>query len=171
MKQETIEEVQKLFDMTVRELRTKYATVFNEQTRSHNGDYLRKKLAWRLQALDEGGLSARAKRRAKELANDADIRLRAPKSKILKNPDAPIETLNCNIKSNKLNLLPGTILKRVYKNKTLLVTVMEEGFLFDGQTYKSLSAIAKEVTGSLWNGRLFFGLTKRPKGKNGKQAK
>ena len=65
--------------MTMGELRGKYLEVFGEETRSYHKAFLRKRIAWRLQALAEGGLSERARRRAGELANDADLRLRAPR--------------------------------------------------------------------------------------------
>jgi len=170
MKKETIEGVQNLHTLTVGALKRKYAEVFGEETRSNNKDYLRKKIAWRLQSLDEGGLSERARKRAEELANDSDIRMRAPKTKSV-NLDATLsETVTFQTNSKSADLLPGMTLKRVYKNQTLLVTVTEKGLLFNGKTYRSLSAIAKEVTGSLWNGRLFFGLTKHSREKNGKKA-
>ena len=170
MKQQTIEAVQQLHTMTVGELKQKYAEVFGEPTHSNNKDYLRKKIAWRLQSMDEGGLSERAKQRAEELANDADIRLRPPKALPVKTDVAMTEPVTFQTTTRKDGLHPGMILKRVYKNQTLLVTVMENGFLFNGSTYRSLSAIAKEVTGSMWNGKLFFGLTKHSREKkNGQQ--
>jgi len=171
MKKQTIEAVQQLHTMTVGELKRKYAEVFGEPTRSNNKDYLRKKIAWRLQSMDEGGLSERAKKRAEELANDADIRMRAPKKKVVNGEASPAEPVTFQAKSKTPDLLPGMTLKRVYKNQTLLVTVTEEGLLFNGKIYRSLSAIAKEVTGSMWNGRLFFGLTKHSREKDGKQEK
>jgi hypothetical protein len=66
--------------MTVNELQTKFAEVFGEATRGRNKQWLIKRIAWRLQANQEGGLSERALRRADELANDADLRLTAPKT-------------------------------------------------------------------------------------------
>jgi len=57
--------------------------------------------------------------------------------------------------------LPGTTLSRKYKGTTHLVKVLPKGFEYNGQHYRSLSAIAKEITGSHWNGFVFFGLTKK----------
>jgi hypothetical protein len=65
------QQVDSLRDMTVAELREQYAVAFGEATRSSHKDFLRKRITWRLQANEEGGLSTRALRRAKELANDA----------------------------------------------------------------------------------------------------
>jgi hypothetical protein len=61
---------------------------------------------------------------------------------------------------------PGTVLEREYDGKTIRVKVLEEGFEFGGKTYRSLSAIAREVTSQSWNGYLFFhiiGYAKRTK--------
>src|SRR5215218_7150625 len=65
--------------MTVGQLREKYLEVFGEVSRSGNRDFLFKRLAWRIQSLAEGTLSERAKRRAEELARDADVRLTIPR--------------------------------------------------------------------------------------------
>lgn len=74
-------EIAALQRMTVRELRTRYAEVFGEETRAGNKPWLVKRIAWRIQALVEGDISERARRRAAELANDADVRQSPPKSK------------------------------------------------------------------------------------------
>ena len=55
---------------------------------------------------------------------------------------------------------PGTVIARAYKNHRIVVHVLDNGFHWDGQTFKSLTAVAKAVTGSHWNGYHFFGLRK-----------
>src|SRR5215218_5249348 len=65
--------------MTVGQLREKYLDVFGEPSRSGNRHFLFKRLAWRIQSLAEGTLSERAKRRAEELARDADLRTTLPR--------------------------------------------------------------------------------------------
>jgi hypothetical protein len=65
--------------MIVGELREKYLDVFGEETRSYHKEFLRKRIAWRIQARAEGDLSERARRRAEELADDADFRIRTPR--------------------------------------------------------------------------------------------
>ena len=72
-------EVAALPRMTVQELRAKHVEAFGEETNTKNKAWLVKRIAWRLQALAEGGLSERARQRAAELVNDADVRLRPPK--------------------------------------------------------------------------------------------
>jgi hypothetical protein len=65
--------------MTVTQLRQKHLEAFGEPIRSGHKDYLVKRIAWRLQAQEAGDLSERARRRAEQLANDADLRTTAPK--------------------------------------------------------------------------------------------
>ena len=77
----TIEDqIAELGRLTVTQLRQKYVEVFGEESRSNHKQFLFRRIAWRIQALAEGGLSERARRRALEIANDADLRIRAPKT-------------------------------------------------------------------------------------------
>ena len=154
-------EVAALRRMTVRELRTRYAEVFGEGTRAGNKAWLVKRIAWRLQSLAEGDLSERARRRAAELANDADVRLSPPKVK----PTAPVAGTQTTasklaVKGDDRLPPPGTIITRQYKGQTLQVQVLAKGFEFEGEVYKSLSATAKAITGQHCNGYYFFRLGK-----------
>jgi hypothetical protein len=56
---------------------------------------------------------------------------------------------------------PGTALERHHDGKTVRVMILEDGFEYEGRRYRSLSAIAREVTGTIWNGLLFFNLVRR----------
>jgi hypothetical protein len=56
--------------------------------------------------------------------------------------------------------LPGTLLTRKWKGRTLLVEVLATGFRYENRHYSSLSAIAVAITGTRWNGLAFFGLTR-----------
>ena len=73
-------EIAELYDMTTGQLAEKYEQLHGQPTRTRHRQYLIRKNAWRIQANAFGGLSERAKRRAAELANDADIRVMAPKT-------------------------------------------------------------------------------------------
>ena len=75
-----LQEVATLQRLTVGQLRQRFAELFGEATRASNRTWLVKRIVWRLQALAEGDLSQRARRRAAELAHDADLRLNAPRS-------------------------------------------------------------------------------------------
>jgi hypothetical protein len=99
-------------------------------------------------------LSERARQRAAELANDADLRLNPPTTLTLPIPAVPPPSPRPQV-DDRLPP-PGTILARPYKGRTLQVQVLTEGFAFEGQVYPSLSAVAKAATGSHCNGYLFF---------------
>ncbi|MBC7835953.1 MAG: DUF2924 domain-containing protein, partial [Phycisphaerales bacterium] len=74
---------------------------------------------------------------------------------------APAHVVVCPVDGWRSKLpAEGTILRREYKGRDIVVRVLEDGFEHDGETYRSLSAIAKAVTGAHWNGPLFFGLSK-----------
>src|SRR5260370_38219428 len=87
------QELAALARMTVSELRTRYEELFGEPTWVRHKAWLSKRIAWRLQALAEGDLSERARRRAADLANDADLRLWPPRP--AKNPPPEAPTLPC----------------------------------------------------------------------------
>jgi len=74
-------EIDELSRMTVGQFHKKYLEVFGEETRSNHKQFLFRRIAWRIQALAEGGLAESARRRALEIANDGDLRIRAPKTK------------------------------------------------------------------------------------------
>jgi len=157
-------EVAALKRMTVKELRDRYVEVFGEATRSGNKDWLWKRIAWRMQANVEGGLTERARRRAEELANDADLRLRRPPDRTAPSQTATTKKAKVDFGDRAGALMPGTVLTRPYKGRTVTVTTLDDGFEFEGDVYRSLSAVAKVVTGSHWNGRYFFGLKGRRAG-------
>lgn len=79
-------ELAALEQMTVSQLQQQYADVFGESVRSRHKQYLIRRIAWRLQANAEGGLSERALRRAEELANVADVRVTPPRGGISASP-------------------------------------------------------------------------------------
>jgi hypothetical protein len=151
-------EVAALQRMTTPALRTRYAEVFGEATQANNKAWLVKRIAWRLQAQAEGDLSERARRRAAELANDADLRLTPPKILPVPTPAERTQTGELRSKADKRLPPPGTVIARAYKGETLQVKVLAQGIEFEGQVYKSLSAVAKAITGQHCNGYLFFRL-------------
>jgi hypothetical protein len=151
-------EVAALGRMTTRELRARYADVFGETTPASNKAWLIKRIAWRLQAQAEGDLSERARQRAAELANDADLRLSPPKVPVVETRTAQTATDVLPSRADDRLPPPGTILARPYKGQMLQVKVLANGFEFEGEVFRSLSAVAKAVTGSHCNGFLFFRL-------------
>lgn len=165
-------EIDELSRMTVGQLRQKYLEVFGEASRSNHKQFLFRRIAWRIQALAEGGLSERARRRALEIANDADLRIRAPKamfgSDVTLDPKLSVSRKVSSALDPRLPP-PGTYLEREYQGRRVIVKVLVNGFEFDGAIYRSLSAIAHEATGTKWNGFLFFNLTPTEESPNGKE--
>lgn len=145
-------ELDAVANMTVEELTGKYREVFGEPTRSRNKTYLQKKISWRVQELAEGGLSPRAVERIEELAVFAPARWRPligkprPEPKSERDPRLPE---------------PGTVVSREWGGETHEVIVRDEDFEYAGRRYATLSRVAREITGTNWNGYLFFRLQKR----------
>jgi hypothetical protein len=150
--------------LTVAQLRSRYADLFGEATPAHNTTWLLRRLAWRLQANTLGDLSQRARQRAAQLANDADLRLTAPQQR---GPEPVTPALVATMPVGLAALPtdprlppPGTIITRQYKGQQLEVTVLPTGFAYQEKVFLSLSALAKTITGAHCNGFHFFRLTK-----------
>jgi hypothetical protein len=93
------------------------------------------------------------------LANDADLRTSAPKfNPTTAAPAQRTKTGTLRFAGDNRVPMPVTIITREYKGQTLQVRVLPKGFEFEGEVYKSLSAVAKAITGSHCNGYLFFRL-------------
>src|ERR1700674_3962083 len=114
-------EVQTLQRLSVAALRRRFAELFGESTRTTNKVWLIRRLAWRLQALAEGDLSERARRRAAELAHDADLRLLPPRAAQAGSQSFPLPSPG---PTDPRIPCPGTILTRPYKGTTLQVRVL-----------------------------------------------
>jgi len=165
-------ELTELQHLSAAQLRLRYAETFGESVRTGNKPWLIKRLAWRLQALAEGDLSARARQRAAELANDADLRTSAPRTTSRDEPAKPAagqatiaKTMTPARHDDRLPP-PGSLLTRAYKGRIHEVKVLEQGFAYQGQVFLSLSALAKKITGTHCNGFWFFQLGRHSKGAN-----
>lgn len=157
-------EIEKLGGLTVGELKIKYREVFGEETRSTHKQFLFRRIACRIQANAWGGLSERARQRALEIANDSDLRIRAPK-KFLKGID-DARSMELRVPKSCLDPRlpkPGTDLIRRYRGNDVIVRVRDDGaFECSGRIHKSLSKAVTEATGTRWNGFVFFGLGTKP---------
>jgi hypothetical protein len=132
-----VDEVEKLRTLPVADLRVRYLELFGEETTSRNKDYLFKRIAYRLQERKYGGLTPRARERAALLAEDAPIRRRL--SAIA---DAP-ELVRQPADNRDPRLPPaGTELRRTFDGAEHIVTVLDDGFMFRGKQFRSLSLIA-----------------------------
>ena len=159
-------EIESLRRASLKGLREKYREVFREETRCRHREHLFRRIAWRLQALAEGDLSQRARVRAHQIAQDADLRMVAPPDFFTVGSER-VETTrgerNRREQDSRLPL-PGALLTRKWKGRTILVEVLTMGFRYENRHYSSLSAIAVAVTGTRWNGLAFFGLTRPARG-------
>ena len=125
------EEIRSLEVLGLRGLRSLWAVHFGPPPKLRSEELLRLMLAWRLQAEALGGLMPETRRR---LSRRGAI---APEGRALGD---------------------GAILRRDWQGRQIEVVVRADGFLWDGKTYPSLSAIARAATGTRWNGPRFFGL-------------
>jgi len=164
-----VKQIEELKTMTARELRQEYIKVFGEESRSNHREFLWRRIAWRLQELTHGGLSLRATSQASKLANEADLRITPPREALETEINGKSQRQNHNqshtqpVRSNLDPRLPavGTVLTRHYKGKVITVKILANGFEFEGEEYRSLSAIARAATGVSWNGYKFFQLQKK----------
>jgi hypothetical protein len=150
-----VNEVAALQRLSVAQLRQRFDEVFGEATTASNRTWLIKRIAWRMQALAEGDLSQRARRRAVELARDADLRLNPPQRETIPTTPPP-QTVSIPTPVDPRLPPAGTILTRPYKGQLVQVQVLTDGFAYAGRVYPSLSAVAKAISGSHTNGFLFF---------------
>ena len=155
--------------MNVPALAEKYRELYGEPTRSRNRAYLKKRLAWRIEANFQGDLSQGAIARIQQLGDQLperwQMRLGQPASEPAAASDAATKldaALSIATTEPRDPRVPpvGTVVRRVFDGKTHEVTVCVEGFEYEGRKYKTLSAIANQIAGSRWNGFLFFGLKK-----------
>lgn len=154
-------------DMTVQQLRDRYREVFDEDTRSRNRQYLIKKITWRIQELAEGGLSELARRKIAELSRNAPIRRRllalAPTAETPvatpapeRAPGAsPIAPATPKERDPRLPP-PGTVIRKMYNDIAHDVRLLGDGAEYLRKKYGSLSGVARAITGTNWNGFLFF---------------
>ena len=151
-------EISSLFEMTVNELRSKFFGLLGFYTHSRNKDFLVRKISWKIQAKCFGDITADMRAKAYEIADFSRLRIR--------NTIVPKQHFNGYIGSaKKIELkrdsrlpMDGSILSRNYRGKNIVVKVLNDSFEFDGREYSTLSGIARDITGTNWNGFKFFGL-------------
>ena len=157
-----------LKEASLPELQARYSELFGgKKALSSNKTYLWQRIAYRIQEIEYGGstrpesgdslahhyrgLSKEAQNKAKELAQEYD----PINNKALRPNNGAAK--HCVSRDRRLPL-PGTIVTKNYKGTDIRVKILEKGFEYNSKVYKSLTAIAKEVTGSHWNGYLFLNM-------------
>lgn len=158
MKDTILAQIMGLKGLSAEELLKKYEELYDgEKAPSNNKIYLWRKLAFRIQELEYGGLSEEARNRVNELIEEYD-----PINNKALRPNHIIIESQSDLKPvstrDKRLPIPGTIITKVYKGNTLQVKVLEKGFEYKNKLYKTLTALAKDITGCHWSGYDFFNL-------------
>ena len=152
MQKTVLKQLDELNRMSMDQLRKRWADLLGTDPGRLGRRYLIRRLAYRIQELAFGGLSRDARRELNSIANGSP-------------PKAVAEAR----KRRKTKLQPGTRLLRDWHGERYEVVVEADGFRYDGKTYRSLSAVARAITGSHISGNHFFGLTRNGEGKGGKR--
>jgi hypothetical protein len=145
-------QIEELRRMARGELIDRYEQLFGHEPRLRNKQWLLKRCCWKTQEQHYGGLSEAAKAKLETLIAEVKFPLGRRRTVAAK--------INPRIRDD---LAVGTVLTRMYRSEEIRVTIVENGFEWQGVVYGSLSAVARAVTGSRWNGKLFFGLATRKK--------
>jgi len=148
--------VQSLQRMTVAELRVEWEVVFGEETRQRHRVYLWKRLARKLQEDQLPKLTPEEEAKVEEYR--AMIR-QMPPEQWFPGKQRGMAKATKVAKGQRVPP-PGSVITRDYKGHHIAVTVLDDGFDYDGQVFRSLSAIARDITGTSWNGYTFFHLDK-----------
>ena len=127
-------ELLKIQTMNEDELRREWRQMLGTPSPPLSPAFLRRKLAYKIQERQFGGLAEDDKKKIEVLGD-------APKPK-----------------RNPAGIVVGTILERIWKGKKYTVIAREDGFELNGQPYRSLSGVANAITGTSWNGKKFFGV-------------
>jgi hypothetical protein len=169
MKKTLRERIAALATMNVPALREEHRKVFGKEPVSTHRQFLFRKIAWRLQADEEGWQPDAVRQLARGIARNSPLRNRvvtnASKRRAGLPPEQTAVTTIEPAHDPRLPM-PGGVIVKQHKGKTHVVQVLDDGrFAYDDRRYTSLSAIAQEITGTKWNGLLFFGLTEKKNGR------
>jgi hypothetical protein len=122
-------------------LKEQWRQLFECEPPPYNRKFLESRLAYRIQELAYGGLKPETVKRLEELGEE--LYGKNPIKRRIRHADKPIT---------------GTRLIREWQGVDHCVTVLDDGYEYMGRPYKSLSSIARAITGTRWNGWIFFGL-------------
>jgi Protein of unknown function (DUF2924) len=158
---ETVE-LARLSRMQPTDLQRLHLKLFGCAVSSGNTELARRRIAWHVQSEREGGLPESAREHALAIANESSLRIHVDRRS--NDSRLPHATVTGILSDHDSRLpMPGSIIVKEHRGTTLMVRVLDDGFEYDGRRFASLTAIAKEITGTKWNGFLFFGLAKESK--------
>jgi hypothetical protein len=146
MSRSLLKQIADLERRSLADLQDRWRQLIGAEPPRYTREFMVKRLAYRLQELAHGGLSQETRDRMNQLLDDAGYNelggLRA----------------GARPRGHWESPVVGTRLVREWDGHRYEVTVVPGGYELDGRRYRSLSAIAKTITGTHWNGRAFFGL-------------
>jgi hypothetical protein len=145
------EQLAALGGMNCAELAARFAELTGQPAKSRNRTYLRKRVAWHLQAAEYGGVSDATLAKLDELIPLALARYESAAKRRAKSPAGDEPQRDRRLPE------PGAVLRRPHGGQIHEVAIRERGFEYRGQIYRSLSAVARAITGTNWNGYSFFG--------------
>ena len=155
MSEDTVTKIMELKDLSLDELQKKYEEIFEgRKAPSNNNVYLWRKIAYRKQEIEFGGLSAKAKDTLEALIQKYEPinnTLLRPKNELV--PEKKTSPMN-----DRRLPIPGSVITKKYHGQKIMVKVLENGFEYNGAIYKTLSGVASAIAGQHWNGYLFFNL-------------
>lgn len=143
MQRTVLRQIDELNRMSMAQMRKRWDDLFGGDGMRLNRKHLLRRLAYRIQELAQGGMDGETQRQMAAVADGM-----------------PTGAKRQTPRLTQTHLDPGTRLLRDWHGQQYEVVVTQDGFLYAGRPYRSLSAIAKAITGAHWNGRRFFGLVK-----------
>ncbi|SFM13875.1 DUF2924 domain-containing protein [Nitrosomonas communis] len=136
-----LSQIAQLPELPMIEIKALWKRIFGTDTPNHNRQFLERRLAHKLQLIE-------FRKTDRNLLDSNERRIKAL-----------IETGKLRSREKDYRLLPGSVLIRIYQDVEHRVVVEEDGqYEYEGSRYASLSAIAREITGTRWSGPLFFGI-------------
>jgi len=144
MTESILRQITQMKKLSLEGLRERWTALCGTEPPAYSRSFMERRLIQRLQEIQYGGLSNRSNDRMKEIAAEHHLdEMAAPPRQASNRKGTPVI---------------GTRMIREWNEKRYEVTVVREGFEFQGKTYRSLTAITKAITGTHWNGPAFFGL-------------
>lgn len=153
----TLRQIADLPNLSYDELKQLWRILHGKDSPAYSKPYLIKRLAYRIQELTYGGLSENAKTKLKEAFEAGGFD---------ENGGVKVDKRTLRKRSNDMPVI-GTRFVREWNGERYEVIVVEGGFEYQGRRYRSLTGIAKAITGGHWNGPAFFGIN-RSRGKGGR---
>lgn len=141
-----LQEVVALHQAPMRALQERFKALFGEERPPANREFLIRRIAFKIQENAFGGLSEEARKRVEELKEELN----------------PLKDLGCRkvtigkVRAARQALLPGTVIRKEYKNAPFEVRVLDKGFEFQGKPYRTLTKVAEVITGVHQSGYVFF---------------